>query len=84
MDPSNPEVYALLEQLIEEVSSVFSDKYFHMGGDEVVYACWLTEEILQWMREEGFTELSEVEQYFLQQVQEFAVNNDKVRTVFCS
>ena len=41
--PINPIVnssYAFLDGFMEELKGVFPDKYFHLGGDEVSFACW--------------------------------------------
>ncbi len=34
LNPINPKVYTFLENLFAEVSSLFPDVYFHIGGDE--------------------------------------------------
>ena len=33
MDPTNEKLYPFLEKLFTEMSSLFPDKYFHIGGD---------------------------------------------------
>ena len=41
--PINPIVnssYTFLDGFMEELKAVFPDKYFHLGGDEVSFACW--------------------------------------------
>jgi hexosaminidase len=40
LDPSNNHTYEVLEQLLGEMGSLFPDPAFHLGGDEVHYACW--------------------------------------------
>ena len=39
-DPTNPAVYTFLDRFIGEVAGRFPDTVLHLGGDEVVYACW--------------------------------------------
>jgi len=34
LDPTNPEVYALLEKFLGEMAALFPDAYIHIGGDE--------------------------------------------------
>ncbi|KAF4527289.1 hypothetical protein B566_EDAN016077, partial [Ephemera danica] len=34
LDPSKPEVYSFVETLFTEVTNLFPDNYFHLGGDE--------------------------------------------------
>ena len=40
LDPSQNRTYEVLEQLLGEMGAVFFDPAFHLGGDEVHYACW--------------------------------------------
>src|SRR5690606_18608271 len=35
LNPANPEVYVFLEKLFDEMTALFPDAYFHIGGDEV-------------------------------------------------
>jgi len=34
LDPTNPEVYRILEQFLGEMAALFPDAYIHIGGDE--------------------------------------------------
>ncbi|MGR5359657.1 family 20 glycosylhydrolase [Vibrio mediterranei] len=40
MDPTNPELYVMLESVFDEVVELFPDEYFHIGGDEPNYIQW--------------------------------------------
>jgi hexosaminidase len=40
MDPTNEKLYPFLEKLFTEMSSLFPDKYFHIGGDENTGKDW--------------------------------------------
>lgn len=40
LDPTNPKVYAFLDKLFTEMSSLFPDQYFHIGGDENTGRDW--------------------------------------------
>ncbi|CAG8482172.1 10389_t:CDS:2, partial [Scutellospora calospora] len=40
LNPALPETYTFLNELIPEISSYFTDKFYHAGGDEVNLKCW--------------------------------------------
>ncbi|KAL7294681.1 hypothetical protein TKK_0011984 [Trichogramma kaykai] len=40
MNPSKPEVYDFMRNLLREISERFVDDHFHLGGDEVPFQCW--------------------------------------------
>ena len=40
MDPSKEELYEFLDAFVEEMSGLFPDEYFHIGGDEVHPTHW--------------------------------------------
>ena len=50
MDPSKEETYKWVEGFLEEMSSLFVDKFFHIGGDEVFRECWANEKMWQRLR----------------------------------
>jgi N-acetyl-beta-hexosaminidase len=39
LDPSNEKIFELVEGVLMEVGKMFPDKYFHLGGDEVIMFC---------------------------------------------
>ncbi|CAG8694551.1 16916_t:CDS:2, partial [Racocetra fulgida] len=40
LNPAIPETYTFLNELIPEIASYFTDKFYHAGGDEVNLNCW--------------------------------------------
>eukprot|EP00937_MAST-01D_sp_MAST-1D-sp2_P007377 g7377.t1 len=40
LDPSTNKTYEVVAALLQELGGVFTDDLFHLGGDEVRYACW--------------------------------------------
>jgi hexosaminidase len=55
LDPTNNHTYRVLERLLGELATVFSDSAFHLGGDEVHYACWNeSAHIKAYMRAKGY------------------------------
>ncbi len=47
LDPTKEAVYPFLDALIGEMSALFPDKYFHIGGDEVNGRQWNASEHIQ-------------------------------------
>ena len=49
LHPLREATYDLINDLLDEVTSIFPDSYLHLGGDEVDGDCWLSDEqIAQW------------------------------------
>ncbi|GAB5591250.1 Glucosamine-6-phosphate isomerase (Glucosamine-6-phosphate deaminase) (GNPDA) (GlcN6P deaminase) [Umbelopsis nana] len=40
LNPINPKTYEIINKVIDEVTSWFTDEYYHGGGDEPVNHCW--------------------------------------------
>jgi len=59
LDPTQNLTYHVLEQVIKEASSIFSDPFLHMGGDEVFTTCWeVVPSIATWMQQNGYANFS--------------------------
>ena len=65
MDPTNDGLYAFLDQVIGEMSGLFPDQYFHIGGDEVNPKRWEENEKIQaFMKENGLESPKALQAYF--------------------
>lgn len=52
LDPTIEETYTLIKDVFRDLSSLFHDKYLHIGADEVAPECWASEpRILSWAKE---------------------------------
>eukprot|EP01028_Stygiella_incarcerata_P005243 TRINITY_DN2232_c0_g1_i1.p1 TRINITY_DN2232_c0_g1~~TRINITY_DN2232_c0_g1_i1.p1 ORF type:complete len:526 (+),score=134.67 TRINITY_DN2232_c0_g1_i1:106-1683(+) len=40
LNPASDFTYEFLQNFLTEIVPMFEDKFFHIGGDEVVYGCW--------------------------------------------
>ena len=55
----------MISGILNFYAETFIDNYVHIGGDEVVYGCWLEDaSIDKWMKENGVKTPEELEQYF--------------------
>lgn len=69
MDPTKGIVYDFLEQLFQELVDVFPDKYIHLGGDEVGFECWESNEnITNYMIKHNITDYEQLEEVFIQKI----------------
>ncbi|MDO5607467.1 MAG: beta-N-acetylhexosaminidase [Capnocytophaga sp.] len=66
LSAANPEVYALLDDVIREVSAIFPSKKIHLGGDEsAIGRNWAkSDENLKLMSEKGYTKPEELMNIF--------------------
>eukprot|EP01087_Luapelamoeba_hula_P009181 TRINITY_DN2359_c0_g1_i1.p1 TRINITY_DN2359_c0_g1~~TRINITY_DN2359_c0_g1_i1.p1 ORF type:complete len:529 (-),score=69.71 TRINITY_DN2359_c0_g1_i1:52-1638(-) len=67
LNPANEFVYSALRSLLTEMTSptLFTDSYLHVGGDEVVFGCWLEDpSIVAWMKSLGLANGQQVYNYF--------------------
>jgi len=77
LDPTNSLTYQIIGQLIEEMSNVFTDEYWHIGGDEVNFNCWNSSEtIVEYMQSHNIN-LVDLVHLFESQVTEIVKSNNK-------
>jgi len=65
MDPTNEKLYPFLEKLFGEMSALFPDQYFHIGGDENTGKDWEnTPHIKAFMKARGMNSTADLQTYF--------------------
>ena len=65
MDPTNEKLYPFLEKLFGEMSALFPDQYFHIGGDENTGKDWnSTPHIKAFMKAHGMKSAADLQTYF--------------------
>jgi len=70
LDPSQNLTFQVLQGLFQEMTAIFPDQYFHVGGDEVEYPCWTENPaIANWMKQMGFSTGEQVFNYFEMQLE---------------
>jgi hexosaminidase len=70
MDPTREEVYTFLDSFLEEMTKLFPDQYFHIGGDEVNGVHWDTNpDITAFKRKNGIKNNHDLQAYFNKRIQ---------------
>jgi hexosaminidase len=79
MDPTRDHVYKFLDELIGEMAKLFSDPYFHIGGDEVNGKQWdANPQIQAFKRAHGINSNPQLQTYFTQHVQKLVSKHHKI------
>ncbi len=79
LDPTKESTYEFVSDVFGELAELFPSPIMHFGGDEVRFAKqWKDEpDIEAFMKEHGYTTLSEVQLYFTERVQEIIKSKGK-------
>ncbi|MBF0647392.1 beta-N-acetylhexosaminidase [Dysgonomonas sp. GY75] len=78
LDPTKESVYTFLDNIFTEVAALFSGKYIHYGGDEVVHRLWESEEhVKEFMKEKGFTKVEQLQSYFVNRISKILLEKGK-------
>ena len=79
MDPSREQTYEFLDKFIGEMSELFPDHYFHIGGDEVNGKQWdANPKIQEFMRVHHLKNNQELQEYFTLRVQKIVGKHHKI------
>src|SRR6202451_2377455 len=79
MDPTNEKTYKFLDSFIGEMAKLFSDQYFHIGGDEVNGQEWDANPHIQaFMRAHGLKTNQDLQAYFNTRVQKIVSKHGKM------
>ncbi len=79
LDPSREETYAFLDAFFEEMTALFPDPYFHIGGDEVVAKQWNASARVQaFAKQNNLKDAHAIQAYFNQRVQKLLTRRGKI------
>jgi hexosaminidase len=79
MDPTREEIYKFLEKFIAEMTRLFPDAYFHIGGDEVNGKQWDSNPKIQaFIHAHGMKNNQDLQAYFNQRLQKIVARNHKL------
>ena len=78
MDPTNEKTYKFLDIFIGEMTKLFPDHYFHIGGDEVNGKAWdANPKIQEFKKAHNYKSNDELQTYFSQRVQKLVNKHGK-------
>lgn len=78
MDPTREEVYSFIDAFIGEMTQLFPDPYFHIGGDEVDISHWRKNTSIQkFMKENAIENEHDLQAYFNQRMEKILANHNK-------
>ncbi|OAQ78161.1 beta-hexosaminidase precursor [Purpureocillium lilacinum] len=67
LDVMNPKTYKVVEQVYKELSSRFTDDFFHVGGDELQTGCFnFSKGIRDWFAEDKSRTYFDLNQYWIE------------------
>jgi hexosaminidase len=79
MDPTRESTYRLLDKFIEEMVSIFPDRYFHIGGDEVNGKQWdANPKIHEFMQTHNLKTDQELQQYFTVRIEKIVSKHHRL------
>jgi hexosaminidase len=79
MDPTRESTYEFLDRFLGEMTALFPDAYFHIGGDECNGKEWdANPRIQQYMREHNLKDDAALQAYFTDRVQKLVTKRGKI------
>ncbi|MFC3092773.1 beta-N-acetylhexosaminidase [Alteromonas sediminis] len=79
LNPINDKVYAFIEGIVEELSGIFPDPYFHIGGDEVNPKQWNENPTIQaFIEAHELVDYKGLQAYFNQKVNDVLTKHGKI------
>lgn len=78
MDPTNEKTYKFLDDFVGEMTRLFPDRYFHIGGDEVNGKQWdANPRIQEFKKSHGLKDNEALQAYFSQRLQKIVTKHGK-------
>lgn len=79
MDPTKESTFEFLDQFLGEMTALFPDHYFHVGGDECTGKEWdANPQIQAFMHARGLKDNAALQLYFSSRIQKLVANHGKV------
>ncbi len=78
LDPAREETYQFLDQLLNDLTPLFPDPYFHIGGDEVEETQWKHSASIQaFAKQHGLNTTAELHGYFNGRLEQLLAKHGK-------
>ncbi len=78
-DPSNDSTYKFFEKFLDEMTNLFPDKYFHIGGDENTGKEWdSNDDIREYKLAKGMDSNHNLQIHFINKIHKMIMANDKI------
>src|SRR6266403_1814310 len=78
MDPTNEKTYKFLDEFVAEMTKLFPDHYFHIGGDEVNGKQWdASPKIQEFKKSHALKDNDALQAYFSQRIQKIVTKHGK-------
>ncbi len=79
MDPTRESTFQFLDRFIGEMTAIFPDSYFHIGGDECNGKAWdANPKIQTYMRTHGLKDNASLQSYFTGRIQKLVTAHGKI------
>ncbi len=79
MDPTRETTFQFLDKFLGEMTALFPDAYFHIGGDECNGKEWDGNQKIQaWMRQHNIKDNAALQSYFTERLQKLVVAHHKI------
>ena len=79
MDPSQESTFEFIDKFIGEMTTIFPDAYFHVGGDECDGKEWdANPRIKAFMRDHGLKDNAALQSYFTARVQKLVTGHHRI------
>jgi hexosaminidase len=79
MDPTRESTFEFLDKFLGEMTALFPDAYFHVGGDECNGKEWTANQRIQaYMRDHGIKDNAALQSYFSGRVQKLVAAHHKI------
>ena len=78
LSPVKEEVYAFVQDVLDEVTQTFTSDYIHIGADEVEKSSWKkSAQCKLFMKKNGFNDEKQLQSYFVNRVSSYLKNKGK-------